>query len=268
VGKETPETCPECGGKYIYFVGVGTEQLEEILRARLPTARMARVDRDSTRRRGSLRTVLLDFAEGRLDVLVGTQLVAKGHDFPNVTLVGVVCADAGLGLPDFRSAERTFQLLTQVAGRAGRGQSPGRVIIQAHYPDHYALRFARNQDYQGFFAQEIEFRRLMSYPPFTSLAQILITHRDQETGFRIGESIGAALKYQAGELRLDPRPRILGPAAAPIEKLKGSYRIQLLIKAAEPEGAVRLLQAAFEQLGRQRVPLSAVQVDVDPLSLM
>ncbi len=263
-----PDRCIECGGQYIFFVGVGTEQLEEMLRTHLPGARIARVDRDSMRRRGSLRRVLTEFAAGRLDLLVGTQMIAKGHDFPGVTLVGVVGADADLGFPDFRSAERTFQLLTQVAGRSGRGALPGKVIMQAYYPEHYALRHTRTQDYSGFYRRETEFRKLMAYPPFTSLVQLIVSHRESGKAFQIGEKVAAALKFQIGALNLDPRPHVLGPAAAPLEKLRGEYRVQVLLKTPPGGDAIPLLEAAFEQLGRQRVALKYVQVDVDPISLM
>ena len=168
IEQQPPSACTSCGGEYIYYVGVGSEQLEEVLRSMFPAARIARFDRDSTRRRGALRKILLEFADGNLDILVGTQMLAKGHDFPNVTLVGVIGSDAGLSFPDFRSAERTFQLLTQVAGRAGRGETPGQVVIQSFYPNHYVLRFARNQDYTGFFEREIEYRKLLGYPPFAA----------------------------------------------------------------------------------------------------
>ena len=266
--KEVPSKCTNCGGEYIYFTGVGSEQLEEILRASFPKARMARVDRDTTRGKGSLRRMLLQFSEGKLDMLVGTQLLAKGHDFPNVTLVGVVGADAGLSFPDFRSAERTFQLLTQVAGRAGRGDLPGMVVLQCFYPDHYALRFSRQQDYFGFFEQEIEFRRLMSYPPFTRLIQMLIADTDLEKAQRLGNTLANTLKGQSQKLQASSHMRILGPAAAPLEKLRGKYRFQLLIKSRIEFDATPVLRAAFEELGARKVSLKSVSVDVDPLSLL
>jgi primosomal protein N' (replication factor Y) (superfamily II helicase) len=266
--RQVPEKCSACGGQYVYFVGVGTEQLEEILRASLPSARIARVDRDSVRRRGSLRKVLLDFAEGRIDLLVGTQMVAKGHDFPKVTLVGVVSADADLGFPDFRTAERTFQLLTQVAGRAGRGESAGKVIIQSYYPEHYALRFARNQDYRGFWEREVEFRQLMGYPPFVNLVQILVSHPDSSKAYRIGEKVAAALKSHGSRSGAESRPHVLGPAAAPFEKIRGNFRVQVLIKMPIGADVIPLLADAFDELSRQKLAMKYVEVDVDPLSLM
>ncbi len=263
-----PSACTRCGGDFIYFVGVGTEQLEEIIRGMLPAARVARVDRDTTRRRGALNKILHDFADRKLDLLLGTQMLAKGHDFPGVTLVGVVSADAGLAFPDFRSAERTFQLLTQVAGRAGRGNTPGRVVIQSFYPDHYALRFARSQDYAGFYEHEIEFRRLLGYPPFQSLVQILIRAASAEKGLRVGGRVAQELKKSAGRQGAGAKIRVLGPASAPLEKLRGQYRFQVLLKAAPGQHLNSILREAFEELGKLRVPLKDIHVDVDPLSLL
>jgi primosomal protein N' (replication factor Y) len=266
--EKVPEVCVSCGGEYIYFVGVGTEQLEERLRALLPKARIARLDHDTTRRRGALRRILLEFADRKIDLLVGTQMLAKGHDFPNVTLVGVVAADAGLAFPDFRSAERTFQLLTQVAGRAGRGEAPGKVIIQSFYPDHYALQFSRRQDYAGFFKREIEYRRLLSYPPFSSLIQVLIAEPSQVKAFQIGRKIADRLKACASQLRCGKTMIVLGPASAPLEKLRGKYRVQVLVKADSSQSAVPVLHAAFRELAVHKLALKNVQVDVDPMSLL
>jgi primosomal protein N' (replication factor Y) len=265
---EPPSACSNCGGQYIYYVGIGTEQLEEIVRTMFPPARLARMDRDTTRRKGALRKMLLEFAAGKLDILVGTQMIAKGHDFPNVTLVGVVGADSGLSFPDFRSAERTFQLLTQVAGRAGRGTTPGRVVIQSFYPDHYALQFARKQDYDGFFRREIDYRKLMGYPPIRSLVQILITDTDVVKALRTGERIATALKGSGASLPPESRPHVLGPATAPLEKLRGKYRVQLLIKSRSGPDGLLVLRDAFARLAEQKLSLKSVRVDVDPLSLM
>ena len=266
--KQIPASCDRCGGEYIYFVGVGTEQLEEMLCAQVAGARIARVDRDTTRRRGSLRKLLFDFADRKLDILVGTQMLAKGHDFPGVTLVGVVSADAGLSFPDFRSAERTFQLLTQVAGRAGRGDRPGRVILQSFYPDHYALQFARRQDYVGFYRHEIEFRRALGYPPFRNLVQILITAARAESGLRTAGKVAEELKSAAARLGMKRGLQLLGPAAAPLERLRGRYRFQVLLKTVPGEPVTAILREAFSRLGERKVPLKSVHVDVDPLTLL
>jgi primosomal protein N' (replication factor Y) len=266
--RETPSACDQCGGQYIYFVGVGTEQLEENVRLLLPQARIARVDRDTTRRQGSIRKILFAFAERRLDILVGTQMLAKGHDFPDVTLVGVIAADAGLSFPDFRSAEKTFQLLTQVAGRAGRGARPGHVVIQSYYPDHYALKFAQRQDYCGFYEHETRFRKMMGYPPYRGLIQIVISHADRDRAHGIAERVAEALKACASRIDAQLRPVILGPAAAPVEKLRGQYRQQVLIKTPAQISAAPVLEAAFSYLERQKVSMRNVRVDVDPLSLL
>jgi len=268
VEQTVPNRCEQCGGQYIQFVGVGTEQLEELLHSKFPAARIARMDRDTTRRKGSVRKLLLDFAALKVDLLVGTQMLAKGHDFHNVTLVGVVGADSGLAFPDFRSAERTFQLLTQVSGRAGRGTIPGEVIVQTFYPEHYALRHSRAQDYAAFFAQEIEFRRLMRYPPFVGLVQLIITDRDALKAFRLAGRVAEALKHAAGSGPAAAAAQVLGPAVAPLEKLRGEYRVQILVKAPESESSVRVLQSAFEALKASRISLRNVRIDVDPLSLL
>ena len=265
--REVPSLCVSCGGPYIHYAGVGTEQLEGILRALLPKARIARLDRDTARRRGTLRSTLYSFAERELDILVGTQILAKGHDFPDVTMVGVVAADSGLAFPDFRSAERTFQLLTQVAGRAGRGDAPGRVVIQSFYPDNYALHFAQRQEYEGFYEKEIEFRKLMGYPPFRQLIQIVISDPDQAKASRNAEKIAGALKAHFGQIKSDAKPHLLGPAAAPLEKLRGNYRMQILIKINPGIEATAILQDCFAHLESQKIS-SKIHIDVDPVSLL
>jgi len=182
--------------------------------------------------------------------------------------VGVVSADSGLSFPDFRSAERTFQLLIQVAGRAGRGAAPGRVVLQSFYPDHYALKFSRGQDYAGFYRKEIDFRRLMGYPPFRNLVQILIEDKDVARAERTAGRIADALKKKVRSIASGARPVVLGPASAPIEKLRGNYRMQILIKSPSDVDAVPLLQECFAALSRHKVSTSNVHVDVDPLSLL
>ncbi len=264
---EVPTVCAECGGPYIHYSGVGTEQLEGMLKSLLPSARIARLDRDSTRRRGALRSALLDFEAHRLDILVGTQMLAKGHDFPDVTLVGVVSADAGLSFPDFRSAERTFQLLIQVAGRAGRGVSPGKVVIQSYHPDNYAMQCAQKQNFGEFYRKEIDFRRLMGYPPFQNLTQILISDPNGANALQTAERIAETLKRRAARIEGNARPRILGPAPAPLEKLRGNYRMQVLMKTPPESSAVEVMRDCFEELAHRKIS-SKVHVDVDPLSLL
>jgi primosomal protein N' (replication factor Y) (superfamily II helicase) len=266
--RRVPEVCANCGGPYIHYSGVGTEQLEAMVKSLLPKARIARLDRDSVRKKGVMRSTLFQFAARELDILVGTQMLAKGHDFPDVTMVGVVAADSGLSFPDFRAAERTFQLLTQVAGRAGRGVSPGHVIIQSYYPDHYALQYAQRQDFESFYKREIEFRRHMGYPPFRNLIQILITDPDRSKAQHAAEKIVGALRLHIGKLDADSRPVVLGPASAPLEKLRGNYRMQIIIKCKPGSNAMPMLQDCFEDLNRQKISAAKIQVDVDPQSLL
>src|SRR5712672_2282356 len=198
-----------------------------MLKKLFPALRVARIDRDTTSNRQRFEQSLQDFRDGRIDMLVGTQMLAKGHDFPNVTLVGVISVDAGLALPDFRAAERTFQLITQVAGRAGRGDLPGRVLIQTYHPHHYALRHACAQDYQGFYDEEIRHRRNHGYPPFVALALLLVRHKDAARANATAQQLRQALVEANG----DHACRILGPAPAPFARLRGEHRVQLLIKS-------------------------------------
>ncbi|MGH9824607.1 MAG: replication restart helicase PriA, partial [Blastocatellia bacterium] len=259
-----PKQCPNCNGQYIHYVGEGTEQLEQKLRDLFPAIRIARMDRDTTRRRGSFEHILMEFDSGEIDLLVGTQMIAKGHDFPNVTLVGVISVDAGLALPDFRSAERTFQLLTQVAGRAGRGERPGRVIIQTYYPEHYAVVAARAQDYEAFYEREINFRRTMNYPPFSALINIVIHDKDQNKA----SSLSAALAHELRQAVTDNSVRVLGPAPAAFAKLRSEYRFQILIKARSRRAAREALDIAMSKITEKGHNLHSINVEVDPVSLM
>jgi primosomal protein N' (replication factor Y) len=260
----SPSLCPNCKGKYIYYVGEGTEQLEEMLRELFPALRIARIDRDTTARRSVFEKSLFDFSEGKLDMLVGTQMLAKGHDFPNVTLVGVVSVDAGLQLPDFRAAERTFQLITQVAGRAGRGDRHGEVLIQTYHPDHYALRHACAQDYAGFYDQEIRYRENHSYPPFVALASLLVHGPDlKQTG-----TTGLALRKEMDLANKERACRVLGPAPAPLARLKGEYRIQLLVKSRNRRQLRKVIDTAFAAVIANRHNPRTINVEIDPISIM
>ena len=254
-----PRVCPSCGKKYIYYVGEGTEQLEEMLKLLFPALRVARIDRDTTTRRKVFEQTLIDFSAGRIDTLVGTQMLAKGHDFPNVTLVGVVSVDAGLALPDFRSAERTFQLITQVAGRAGRGDRPGRVLIQTYHPYHYALRHACAQDYQAFYEEELRYRQNHSYPPFVALASLLVHGPD--LGKVRNDSL--ELRKQLDLVNQERKCRVLGPAPAPLSRLKGEHRFQLLIKSRSRKDLREMADAVM-----RAVNLRSVNLEIDPVSIM
>jgi primosomal protein N' (replication factor Y) len=259
-----PSVCPACGKSYIYYVGEGTEQLEEILKNQFPTLRIARIDRDTTQRRQRFEKSLLDFSAGRLDLLVGTQMLAKGHDFPNVTLVGVVSVDAGLALADFRAAERTFQLLTQVAGRAGRGDRPGRVLIQTYHPYHYALRHSSAQDYEGFYNEEIRYRQNHLYPPFVALATLLVHGPDLN---RV-RADALELRKELDLANKDRICRILGPAPAPLARLKGEHRFQLLIKSKSRRQLRTVADQALKGLSARGVNLRSINLEIDPVSVM
>lgn len=261
---ETPFVCPFCESEFLYFIGQGTEQLEGILEKKFPDLRIARIDRDTMKRKGEIDRTLLSFDRGEIDMLVGTQMLAKGHDFHNVTLVGVISVDIGLGLPDFRSAERTFQLLTQVAGRAGRGDLPGRVLIQTYHPEHYALRYAVEQNYEKFYDHEIRFRERMAYPPFVALASILIRHQDLAKAKRNAEILRNALDQanKGGECRF------LGPAAASIARLKNEYRIQIIIKSGNRKAIRSVLETALKQAEAFGGDLRSYHVEIDPVNLM
>ena len=262
--EQVPSVCPHCGKEYIHYVGEGTQQLEEMLHVAFPDLRLARIDRDSTANRRRFEKTLLDFSEGRLDTLVGTQMLAKGHDFPNVTLVGVVSVDAGLALPDFRAAERAFQLITQVAGRAGRGDRPGRVLIQTYHPDHYALRHSCAQDYEGFFEEEIRYRQNHSYPPFISLASLLVHGPDLNKV----RADAFELRKHLDQANQDRAARILGPAPAPLARLKNEHRYQLLIKSRSRRRIREIADSALSALGNNGINLRSINLEIDPVSMM
>ena len=258
-----PKTCPKCDSKYVYFFGEGSEHLEERLRKEFPGARIARLDRDTARTKQQYQETLGAFAGGALDILVGTQMLAKGHDFQRVTLVGVVSADSSLSLPDFRAAERTFQLLTQVAGRAGRGELPGRVLIQTFYPEHYAIQDAVRQDYLSFYERELNFRRLMGYPPFSSLANVIVRDKNLENAIRWSRRLSEYFSPHDGK-----GVRVLGPASAPLARLKKEHRYQFLLKSPKRSQLTKLLSGALSFCDANAIPQTAVLVDMDPLSLL
>ncbi|HYX00175.1 MAG TPA: primosomal protein N', partial [Candidatus Elarobacter sp.] len=258
-----PKVCPKCQSKYVYFFGEGSEHLEERLRKEFPGARIARLDRDTARTKRQYQETLGAFAGGALDILVGTQMLAKGHDFQRVTLVGVVSADSSLSLPDFRAAERTFQLLTQVAGRAGRGELKGRVLIQTFYPEHYAIQDAVKQDFSAFFERELHFRRMMAYPPFTSLANVIVRDTSLEKTIRWSRQLSEYFSPHD-----DKGVRILGPATAPLARLKKEHRFQFLLKSPKRSVLTKLLSGAIAYCESKEIPDTAVLVDMDPLSLL
>lgn len=258
-----PGTCPSCGGTTLGELGAGTEKLEHDLKELLPSARIVRMDSDTTSGKGSHERLLSRMSDGSADILVGTQMIAKGHDFPEVTLVGVVNAEASLGMPDFRAAERTFQLLSQVIGRAGRGENPGRVVVQALDPEHYAIRSAAEHDAAGFYRQELEFRREAGYPPFTYLAAFALSGLSEQTVSDQADSTARTLAQLKSELKV--RVEILGPAPSPIYRLRNRFRRQILLKATNRGDLHRLLTS-----WRQRAAASTVRisVDMDPVDMM
>lgn len=259
-----PERCTKCGGEFLDYKGFGTERIESEVRALMPDARLARVDRDTVRRRGAIARVLQRFGRRELDVLIGTQMIAKGHDFPEVTLVGVVSADIGLGVADFRASERTFQLLTQVVGRAGRGEKQGEAIIQTLYPDHYSIEHAGRQDYRSFFAKEIVFRRGMHWPPALSLISVIVRGVSLEHAIRDAGALVRALgplKAANGTMRFEVR----GPGKAPLERLRGEHRAQFFLRGT---GRAAMRQAIAGAMTRHPEIARRASVDVDPLSML
>jgi primosomal protein N' (replication factor Y) len=258
-----PKKCGECGSEYVYFLGTGSEKLEELLHGMFPQARIGRLDRDTVRGREDFERALNALNEGELDMLVGTQMIAKGHDIHGVTLVGVVGADAALGFPDFRAAERTFQLLTQVAGRAGRGQTPGKVVLQTYFPDHYAVQYAARHDFAGFYEKELRFRNWMHYPPYSALANVLIRSEKVDEALQWSGTLGKWFEKTRHE-----GVRVLGPAASPILRLKRDYRYHFVLKSPSREKLNATLRGMLAYATSQKIPRTQVIVDVDAVWLM
>jgi primosomal protein N' (replication factor Y) len=263
LARHPPSRCPDCDSEYIHYVGEGTEKLELELKNIYPDATIGRVDRDTMKHIRDFERVLGGFRSGNIDILVGTQMIAKGHDFPRVTLVGVLGADAPLALPDFRAAERTFQLLTQVAGRSGRGDQPGEVVIQSYFPDHYTFQLAVTHRFEDFYARESRYRRAMLYPPFTSLAGVMVTDREPVRASTLARDVGQFLN----SLRSN-RIHILGPAPAPLERIKRVHRHQLLIKSSSRSTLHDVLKRLQGYVEEKKIGATRVIIDVDPVSLL
>ncbi|MGD8549515.1 MAG: primosomal protein N' [Desulfobacterales bacterium] len=262
--------CTSCGSTKILPLGMGTEKVETAVTSLFPDARTARMDRDTTRRKGSILKILKGLRNQTIDILVGTQMVAKGHDFPNITLVGIICADLSLNFPDFRAGERTFQLLAQVAGRAGRGAVPGRVILQTYNPNHFAILSATQQDFQTFYNQEISFRKSLSYPPFSRMVQLRISGKDREKTRQHAQAIGdfcnALKKNNRSFLK---SVEILGPIEASLPKIAKQYRWQILLKCPSIKQLHRFLhQIWFEKKANISTRDVNVVLDVDPFFMM
>src|SRR5579859_1492545 len=258
-----PKACVHCGSEYVYFLGTGSEKLEELLHGMFPQARIARLDRDTVRAHQDFERTLSALNEGELDILVGTQMIAKGHDIHGVTLVGVVGADVALGLPDFRAAERTFQLLTQVAGRAGRGQSPGKVILQTYFQNHYAVQYAAHHDFVGFYEKELQFRSWMHYPPYSALANVIVRSDKLDDALQWSGTLGKWFDSTRHE-----GVRVLGPAAAPILRLKRDYRYHFVLKSPSREKLNSTLRAMLAFASEKKIPRVHLIVDVDAVWLM
>ena len=261
--KAIPQTCPLCRSAAIKFFGAGTQRVEAEARRYFPRARIERMDSDSVSAKGSLEGLLERFGRGEIDILVGTQMVAKGLDFPNVVLVGILAADSLLRLPDYRAAERNFSLLAQVAGRAGRGDQPGRVVLQTYYPDHHSIRFALTEDFPGFFAEELQHRQESWFPPFCHLASFIFTGKTPDDARKAGELVAAGLRTRPPFDRLPGV--VLGPAPAPIERINNLFRFQLLAKA---EDLAAMTSAIREVMTTIRTGDVRVGIDIDPFFSM
>jgi len=256
---DPPNICPKCRGSYVKYFGMGTERVESELHRYFPEGRSDRMDTDTTRKRGSHDKILGRFKRHNINILVGTQMIAKGLDFPKVTLVGVVSADTTLNLPDFRASERTFNLLTQVAGRAGRGKEGGEVIIQTYAPEHYAITTASKHDYGAFYKREISYRKELNLPPFTNIIRITLKSRKAERVIKVSKDLAGTLKKRVGS------DEILGPAPAVISKIRNQYRWNIILKTKESEESSRRLKTLLSSL---RKPSGvSIAVDVDPISV-
>jgi primosomal protein N' (replication factor Y) len=260
----TAAVCPKCRGTRVRSHGAGTERVEEEARRLFPQARIARMDSDTTSRQGDTERILRQLDCGGLDILVGTQMITKGHDFPGITLVGVIAADASLNIPDFRAAERTFQILTQVSGRGGRGDQPGRVIIQTFNPAHYTIIRTQQHDYAGFYGDELPLRRQLAYPPFARLVGVHLSSLKKDEGKRAAAQIGARARELAGTLA-GGKADVIGPAESPLARIRGRYRWQLLIRGKESHPLHLIAQKLLEEV---RLYGLQIQVDVDPVNFM
>jgi primosomal protein N' (replication factor Y) len=261
--KTVPKRCPSCDSEYLYFLGAGSQQGEERLQEIFPRARIGRMDRDTVRGRGDMERLLVRLHSGDINLLVGTQMIAKGHDVHGVTLVGVVGCDYALGLPDFRAAERVFQLLTQVSGRAGRGELSGQVLVQTYHPEHYAIQCAAEHDFAGFVERELRFRRAMHYPPYAALANILLQSQRLEEAAAWATTLGRWCQQTTLK-----HVRVLGPATAPIAKIKRIYRFHLVMKGENRRALQQALRALLVHAEEAGIPRANLIIDVDPVSLM
>ena len=264
-GYEQPAVnrCPKCGSKYISGFRAGTQQIEEKLKEKYPQARVLRMDADTTKKKDSYEEILSAFANGEADVLIGTQMIVKGHDFPNVTMVGIIAADMSLSVGDYRAGERTFQLLTQAAGRAGRGQNPGEVVIQTYQPEHYSVVHAAAQDYESFYEEEILYRELLQYPPAAHMMAVQIFAKEEAAGYELSNKLGnfsKGLPQKPGEMM------IIGPAAASIGKINDVFRFVFYVKCGNYDKLVEVKDLLEEEIQKMQLKRESVQFDFDPMS--
>lgn len=261
-GYEQPDVsvCPACGSKYILGFKAGTQQVEDVVKRMFPSARVLRMDADTTKKKDSYDEILSSFSDGEADILIGTQMIVKGHDFPKVTLVGILAADLSLNASDYRSGERTFDLLTQAAGRAGRGSLQGNVVIQTYQPDHYSIQYAKNQDYEGFYEEEYAYREFLLYPPAAHMLAVQIQSASEETG----RTLAALLKQETGNMQ--EKPVVMGPAAAGIAKIKDIYRFVLYYKHQKYDTLIQVKNCIEEYLERHKEWDALVSFDFDPLN--
>ncbi len=260
-----PSTCPECGGRRIRNYGVGTERVEKEVSRLFPGARVERMDSDTTAKKGVYEKLLKALDTGDIDILIGTQMITKGHDFPNITLVGVISADMSLNIPDFRAAERTFQIITQVSGRSGRGDSPGRVVVQTFNPGYYAIKRAKEHDYQGFYGDEITLRRELGYPPFSRMVNLRLSGLKEDRVAEQAGSTGVLARKFSRDGAIRGKVEVIGPAAAPIAKVKGRYRWHILLKGRDIKALHTLVRNILWETRRDSFD---IKVDVDPVNFM
>lgn len=258
-----PQTCPQCGSRYIKDFGIGTQKIEEKVKEEFPRARVERMDVDTTTRKGSHNQILKNIENGKTDILVGTQMIAKGHDYPNISVVGVITADTILNLPDFRSSERTFQLLTQVSGRTGRGSIRGQVIIQTYTPEHYSIEAAANHDYSSFYSREIKLREELQYPPFIELVNIIVQGENEDKVIKTATDLGLFLNKYREEIH-----EVLGPSEAPLARLRKKYRWQLILKFTDRKPRDNVLNKVEEEFLVNTEQEIHINIDVEPQRML
>lgn len=259
------KTCPKCGSTYVKYFGVGTEKVEEQIKKYFPQAKTLRMDFDTTRKKGSHEFIYRTFKDGKADILIGTQMVAKGLDFKNVTLVGIIAADLSLNLPDYRSSEKTFQLITQVSGRAGRGEKNGKVIVQTYNPEEYSIKYSLTNDYQGFFKHELSIRELMNYPPFSKILLISLSGENENFLIKTIQNLGVVIRET---LKANTAIQILGPCPSAISKIKNSYRWQLIIKGDIPSNIAQLIKDETYVALKSVYTEIRISMDINPNSLI